>query len=254
MNARFSRLLAAVLCYGALFAACTQKSAVPGAAQVAQLPDWRGLWIAEGQVAEISGFPPAADMAKIYRLGGFGAPWNGPGGAKFAAVLSSQGSRKAGGWGYPMMMNSSAPMQFVITPDETLIINMYREIRHIYTDGRDHPKSEDRWPTTWGDSIGHWEGDTLVVDTVSVTDPLKFFFFAPPLTDQAHYVERLRKAAPDRIEMQITIEDPQVLTGQWTEKFVYVRQPGLDRMIHDDYSNDRSELKDGAFTIEPPKN
>jgi hypothetical protein len=248
-----SRLPRAALLVAVCLAGCGGRGDAPQAGRQT-LPDWRGLWVAEGQVAEINGFPAVEDMPRLYRLAGFAAPWNKEAGAKFAAFLNSPINRKSGGWGYPMMMNSSAPLQFVVTPDETLILNMYREIRHVYTDGRGHPKEEDRWATTWGDSVGHWEGDTLVIDTVSVTDPTKFFFFAPPLTEQAHYVERLRKTAPDRIELQITIEDPGALSAAWTEKLAYVRQPGMDRMIHDDYTNDRSELKDGVFTIEPPKN
>ena len=45
-----------------------------------------------------------------------------------------------------------------------------REIRHIYTDGRPHPSADEIWPTPWGDSIGHWEGETLVVDTIAVQE------------------------------------------------------------------------------------
>jgi hypothetical protein len=233
---------------------CTGEKPDPRVAQFAALPDWRGIWIANGQTAGISGFPEGTDMPAIYKLAGFQAPWNESGRAKFAAMVGAMGSRKGKGWGYPMMMNSSAPMQFLITPEETLLLNMYGEIRHIYTDGRDHPPAEDRWATTWGDSVGHWEGDTLVVDTVSVSDPLLYFFFAPPLSEQARYVERLRMVDPDRIEMQITIEDPETLTEPWSEKMDYVRAPALDRLIHEDFGNDRSELDGDVFTILPMAN
>jgi hypothetical protein len=86
-----------------------------------------------------------------------------------------------------------------------------------------------------------------------VTDPLKFFFFSPPLSEQAHNVERFRKTDADRIEMEMTIEDTEVLAGPWTIKMAYLRAPALDRLIHDDFGNDRSELDGGVFGIEPPK-
>jgi len=98
------------------------------------------------------------------------------------------------------MMDGAPPLQFVVTPEETLIFNTYRDLRHIYTDGRAHPPEEDRWPTTWGDSVGRWEGDTLVIDTVSVREPNKYFGISVWLSDGAHYTERLRMTSPDRIE------------------------------------------------------
>jgi hypothetical protein len=247
--------LTAALVLGAALGllSCTVEKPAPRVAQFATLPDWRGIWISEGQAPGISGFPASTDTPAILRLAGFAAPWNDVGRARFGAMLGAQGNRKSKGWGYPMMMNSSAPMQFLITPEETLLLNMYGEVRHIYTDGRDHPKPEDRWPTTWGDSVGRWEGDTLIVDTVSVSEPLKFFFFAPPLSEQAHYVERFRKAGTDRIEMEMTIEDPETLAAPWTVKFVYVLEPALDRLIHDDFGNDRNELQDEVFSILPAR-
>jgi hypothetical protein len=214
------------------------------------LPDWSGYWIGEGLAAEISGFPgPEAN----YKLLGQDAPWNEAGLARVAATRERQLDQKANGWGFPLMMNSGAPLQFLITPDETLIINVYRDVRHVYTDGRDHPAEEDRWPTTWGDSVGRWQGDTLVIDTVSVRNPNRYFFSSPPLSEQAHYVERLRMTGPDRIESVMTIRDPVTLSAAWVIRLVYVRARGLDRMINDDYDNDRSEVEDGLFTIVPPE-
>ena len=146
-----------------------------------------------------------------------------------------------------------APLQFLVTPYETLILNMYREVRHVYTDGRPLPPEEDRWPTVWGEAIGHWEGDTLVVETVSVEEPLKYFFATPPLSANARYVERIRKTGADQIENVMTIEDPETLTAPWTVKIVYARAEGLDRLIHEAFTNDRSVVENGVFTIEPPK-
>jgi hypothetical protein len=237
-------------------AACSQKPpADPRVERFASLPRWDGLWVGENQQPEINGFPSpnAPPVPKLYKVAGFEAPWNEAGKAKFAALLAGVQHRKANGWGYPMMMNSSAPLQFIITPEETLIINMYRDVRHVYTDGRQHPAEEDRWATVWGDSIGRWEGDTLVIETVSVKDPLSYFFFAPPLSEQARYVERLRMTAPDRIESDITIEDAATLSQPWSLKMVYRRMEGVDRLIHEAFENDRTGFDGSSFTIEPPK-
>jgi hypothetical protein len=223
-------------------------AAVAGTARAQSLPDWSGAWIGEGLEAEISGFPGRSAEYKLLE----GMPWNEEGRARMEAARARGASSKADGWGFPLMMNSAAPLQFLITPGETLIINVYRDVRHVYTDDREHPAAEDRWPTTWGDSVGCWEGDTLIIDTVSVRNPNRFFFSSPPLSEQAHYVERLRMTAPDRIESVMTIEDPVTLSEPWVIELAYVRAKGLDRLIHDDYDNDRSEVEDGVFAILPP--
>jgi hypothetical protein len=91
-----------------------------------------------------------------------------------------------------------------------------------------------------------------VIETVAVRDPPKYFFSSPPLTDQARYVERMRKVAPDRIESVMTIEDPATLAEPWVIELSYV-PANMDRLIQDDYSNDRSEVEGDTFTIVAPE-
>jgi hypothetical protein len=253
----------AVICAALVLGACKQAPPDPASEASASLPRWDGYWASATMDVEIYGFDkdilslsqqPGPEtlhlLGKMYPLVGADAPWNESGQAKLFAMLGSMGSRKADGWGYPMMMNGPAPIQFLITPEETLIVNMYREVRHVHTDGRPLPAVEDRWATTWGESVGHWEGDTLVIETVGVRSPPTFFQLAPPLSENARYVERLRRTAPDRIEAEVTIEDPETLREPWHAKVALVRQDTIDRLVHDAFVNDRSELEGGVFTIE----
>jgi hypothetical protein len=251
----------------AALAAAAPAAAAPPASQdraqaFAKLPYWDGFWINEHQTTTIGGFNTEILAARergqdaipnIMKLSGGDAPWSAEGKRRLEEKRRTAGGRKAHGWGFPMMMNSAAPIQFLITPEEVLIINAYADVRHIYTDGRKHPAEEDLWPTVWGDSVGHWEGDTLVVDTIAVKDPYSYFHGAPPLSDQAHYVERIRMVSPDRIESEVTIEDPVTLTGPWKVKVAYERAQGYDRMVQMDFDNDRTGLENGVNTIEPPK-
>ena len=227
-----------------------------------KLPFWGGLWISSDQKTTIGGinenFLAARENgqqrpASIMPLAGFNAPWNEAGKARHAAAVKAGPGRKAMGWGFPMMMNSAAPIEFLITPEEVLIVNPYGDVRHIYTDGRKHPAADDLWPTAWGDSIGHWEGDTLVVDTISVTNPNVYFHGAPPLSDDAHYIERIRMTAPNRIESDITIEDPATLTQTWAVHLAYVPAEGMDRMVQMEFDNERTGFDGQYNTIEPPK-
>lgn len=229
------------------------------AAAFAKLPDWGGYWITENDETSIGGLAQRAVDAQttgvesarpVMSLFGFAAPWNEEG-KKRQAAARALGGRKAEGWGYPVMMNAAAPLQFVITPEEVLIVNAYRDVRHVYTDGRKLPGPDDSWPTVWGESVGRWEGDTLVIETIQVKNPNYYFHGAPPLSDNARYVERLRRISPTQIENDVTIEDPTTLTGPWKAKVMYALAEGFDRMISIEYDNDRTDYEGGSGSIKP---
>jgi hypothetical protein len=222
------------------------------------LPFWPGYWVASDQAGTaISGISrrgntadEAADPVDSLAIWANNAPWNEEGRRRIAEVGRTQGGRKGLGWGYPLMMNSATPIQFLITPEEVLIINAYNEARHVYTDGRGHPPAEDLWPTVTGHSIGRWEGQTLVIETMMVTNPNEFFQGGPPLSEEARYVERIWLDG-DRLRAEMTIEDPVTLSAPWKARLAWVRDEGFDRMIQVDWNNDRTGT-DGEFnTIEP---
>jgi hypothetical protein len=225
----------------------------------ARLPYWPGYWVSEFLAGtSISGISRQANSiltqnaepADSVAIWANRAPWNDEGRRRVAEVIATQGGRKGTGWGYPLMMNSSTPLQFLVTPEEVVILNAYNETRHIYTDGRDHPPADDLWPTVTGNSIGRWEGDTLVIDTIMVTNPNVFFQGNPPLSEEARYTERIWLDG-DKLRAEITIDDPITLTAPWTVKLSWVRDEGFDRMIQVDWNNDRTGT-DGEFnTIEP---
>jgi hypothetical protein len=253
---RFAAIVLAALFVSAVSAAA-QSGEAGQAARVeafARLPYWPGYWVSEQYAnTTIGGFsgPRPAGAPPIMRLNGFDAPWNEEGKRRQAEAAKLRPGRKAMGWGYPMMMDAATPVQFMITPEETLIVNAYGETRHIYTDGRAMPAAEDMWPTVWGTSIGHWEGDTLVVETVQVQMPFTYFHGAPSLSEEAVYHERIRLEG-DRIVTAYTIVDPVTLTGPWQVTINLVREEAFDRMVQMDFSNDRTGVEDGVNTIEPP--
>src|SRR5215510_2273556 len=133
------------------------------AAAPAKLPDWGGIW-------EI-----------IFRPSNPGAPQAPPSlTPEYAAKLKAYQDEAARGGnqdtpaancvppGMPGIMNQPYPIEFLMTPGKiTVVIEAYSQTRRIFTDGRKHPDDPD--PTFNGHSIGHWEGDTLIVDTVGFT-------------------------------------------------------------------------------------
>lgn len=85
--------------------------------------------------------------------------------------------------------------------------------RVVYMDGREHP--DNLRPTYLGHSIGHWEGDTLVVDSVGFNE--KFWVRGSyPTTDQLHLVERFSRPTRTSFTYEVTIDDPGAYTGPWS--------------------------------------
>lgn len=112
--------------------------------------------------------------------------------------------------GMPGIMNQPYPMEFLLTPGKvTIVIEAYTEVRHIFTDGRTLPEDPD--PNFFGTSIGHWEGDTLVVDTVGFNDHVELAKGVPH-SDKMKIEERFKLTDPDTMSYQTTIIDPVALT------------------------------------------
>ena len=123
--------------------------------------------------------------------------------------------------GMPEIMGWPYPIEFLYSPGRvTMAIESDSQVRRIYTDGRPHAADPD--PAFNGDSIGRWDGDTLVIDTVAL-NPMTEIAPGVGHSDQAHIVERVRKTGPDTLDIVTTVEDPKVLTAPWTTTRHFVR-------------------------------
>ena len=106
--------------------------------------------------------------------------------------------------------------QIVQTPTAVMILNeMVHDARVIRLGGEHLPKNIRRW---MGDSVGHWEGDTLVVDTTNFTDKTQF----RGASDQLHVVERFTRIDPKTVLYRFTIEDPTTWDRPWTGEYPWV--------------------------------
>jgi len=111
------------------------------------------------------------------------------------------------------------PYQFQIVQNKDFLVILHEypgTFRLIPLDGEPHQVDPD--PTWLGDSVGRWEGDTLVVDTIGYNDKTEVSGFRH--TDALHTVERFRRIE-DGFEYDVTIEDPNVFVGPWTESRTY---------------------------------
>ena len=128
--------------------------------------------------------------------------------------------------GMPRLMESPYPIEIVQTPGRvTFLHEVAHEIRRIYLDQK-QPASLRK--TYLGHSVGHWEGDTLVVDTVGINDKSFIDDEGEAHSDQEHLTERYRKIDGGRgIELVMTVDDPVTLEHPYSYKRVYAWRPDV---------------------------
>lgn len=114
------------------------------------------------------------------------------------------------------------PLYFVQTPKEVLLILQYdHQVRHVFLD---RPHSANPKPSWFGESVGHYEGDALVVDTVGITTKATVDNYQTPHTEALHVVERFRVAGGGKqLEVDVTVDDPGAFTTAWSAKQLYNR-------------------------------
>jgi hypothetical protein len=107
------------------------------------------------------------------------------------------------------------PMKIVQSPNLAVVLYEYETIyRQIFTDGRGLP--EDPNPTWMGYSIGHWEGDTLVVATAGFNDRTTLDLGGHPHTEALRVTERFQRRDVGHIDLLVTLDDPKAYTRSWT--------------------------------------
>ncbi len=139
--------------------------------------------------------------------------------------------------GHPRWMTEPFLREFIVTPDQTLLINeMVNDIRRIYTDGRDHVAEADRYPLYDGDSIGFWDGPNLVIHT----NQLKAGIYQrsqPDYTDQVETVEIWHKADDRTLRADVWVYDPPSLQEPWAVKQSYSKLDNPDKSLRIRYWN-----------------
>lgn len=118
--------------------------------------------------------------------------------------------------GVPRIMQSPYPARIVQTHDFLVILFEYETMfRLIPLDGRAHADKME--PSFMGDSVGHWDGDTIVVDTTSLKGPPWTWLDTAghQHSDQLHVIERFRRL-PDKVDYEFTVDDPKMYAKPWT--------------------------------------
>jgi hypothetical protein len=131
-------------------------------------------------------------------------------------------------YGMPRMMSVAIyPVEIIQTARQiTIVTEAFSEVRRVYLD-RPQSRIEDVPPGYYGRSVGHWEGATLVVDTVGIKTTVVGYQNLPH-SDRMHIVERFGLVTPDVLHDDILIEDPVVLERPVTYTLAYRRMPGYE--------------------------
>jgi hypothetical protein len=220
--------LALVAAQGALPALAADPDVVnpPPTAQdwtaLAKLPDWSGVWtpvISDQEAQEKGNTPPwkpqvAKQMAHLAAEEDAGRPF---------PIIDHCFPTGMPSW---MLITHNA-FEVLFTPGRVTILGEGdgNRLRRIYTDGRAHPADPD--PSFHGHSIGRWEGDTLVIDTVGVL-PKAYLAISEavgiPNNGDMHIVERMHLQGPDTLDDDLVITANKVLTKPWSTTRKYYRQ------------------------------
>jgi len=169
--------------------------------------------------------------------GGEGTAGGGRGGAKsepwvpfqpWAAAVydyNSKNNSKYDPEGYclppggPRLMATPYPAEIIQLPEQKRVLMIFEGATHIwreiYMDGRPHPAGDALNPTYLGHSVGHYEGDVLVVDTVGFNEATWLDYFGHPHTDRMHVVERFTRPNKNTLHYEALIDDP----GAYTKSF-----------------------------------
>jgi hypothetical protein len=206
-------------------------------------PNWTGFWAPPGGLLDRNFGPGATSGPPAARAGGAQtpappySPLKSPYKERYEANIKAaeQGTITFDPGalclpsGMPRMMGAIYGMELLQTPGQVTITAEYPgSSRRIWLDGRKHPDPEETLATYSGHSIGHWEGDVLVADTILVRADVPIDQSGLPHTENMHITERFYQSEPGILVDEITVNDPEVYTKPWTVIRRYSYRPDLN--------------------------
>lgn len=149
-------------------------------------------------------------------------------------------------FGLSRSINSPYPIQIVQTPKYVALLFEQSTWFHVVpVDGRGHRKQD---PTWFGDSIGRWEGDTLVIDTVNFNGHTRMDTVGHPHSDQLHLTQRFTRTDLGHISYEVTVEDPKTYTKPWKNTRTFILRPDWELMEYSCEENNKG-LWDGHIKV-----
>ena len=153
-------------------------------------------------------------------------------------------------FGMTRSINTPEPMQ--IMQSDTYLAFLFEQnswFTVVPIDGRAHLKGI---PTWFGDSVGHWEGDTLVVDTVNFNDMTRLDTVGHPHSDQLHLTQRFSRPDLGHMSYEVTVDDPKTFTRTWKNARTFTLRADWEMMEYSCEENNKS-LWEGRIKVPKPK-
>lgn len=204
--------------------------ATPSANTTPTLPDWSGAFSADADDFEPGTQTPRSIFLSVrdsIGLPGSAVPLTPKYAALRAAALSGKGGPPGGALhhclpsGMPSLMAHGVQFEFIFSPGRITMIFEDGEVRRIHTDGRGHPDKSELYADEAGHSIGHWEGSTLVVETMGMHPEAELFLEnGLKVTPNTHIVERITRTPEGPIQIDTVVTDPEV----FSEPYRYTRR------------------------------
>ncbi len=155
--------------------------------------------------------------------------------------------------GIPRHSASALPFQIVQNHDHVVFLYLYTYFRAVPLDGRPHPRDPD--PTFFGDKTGHWEGDTLVIDSIGFKDkPIWIDENGNPQSDAMHAVERWTRPDTGHLHLELTVNDPKFYTHPFQYSRTWVAggpKEELKEYVCAENNIDREHIGPGPGPIRP---
>jgi hypothetical protein len=248
-----------------LLGACTQRAGEPAAppsgaaaardaawTALARLPDWSGAWVKDDAPSTIfadccmpgKGSAPLQPRYQAIRDRAAAIIIAGkPGGDNLSTCMPD---------GMPGILLHGVAFEFLNTPGRVTMITENGEVRRIYTDGRAHPPADELYTDLTGHSTGHWDDDTLSVDTIGMdTRAMVFLINNIHVTRQTHILERMRLKDHQTLQIDTTVTDPELFRAPYSYSLTYARGLREDNFIVGCMQNNRDS--GGKTNLNPPR-
>jgi hypothetical protein len=195
------------------------------------VPDLTGVWNATRSNYDVASFSKGDPPMTQWGIEQFKAakPSQGPGGVSLKETNDMV--YQCYSPGLPYIYLQLFPMEIIQTAGEVVELFEYdHSVRYIYLGNRAHP--DDLTPTYMGDSIGHWDGSILVVDTIGLNGKRWLDRVGHPASEQMHIVERIQRVDKNTLQVDFTFDDPKSYVRPWTAQMRFLLHPNWHIMEH----------------------